>query len=174
MTSFLALLILAVPRGGAYEKEIFDAVKDVEAVYPVPTALVKAIIKRESDFNPRALSMAGAVGLMQVMPYNAARLGVTARELLAPRKNILAGVRLLAVLLKHYQGDLISTLVAYNARPRRLLAPLPSNGETPQYVATVLKYYFQYASERHLGLHGGPRLRSPSPVPTPAVAGAQT
>jgi hypothetical protein len=47
-------------------------------------------------------------------------------------------VRLLAVLLRHYEGDVISALVAYNARPRRLFAPIPRNGETPAYVWKVL------------------------------------
>ncbi len=144
MTSFLALLLLAVSRESAYDREIVQAVKVVEVVFPVPTSLVKAIIKRESDFDPTAVSKAGAIGLMQIMPQNAERLGVSAEELFNPRKNILAGVRFLAVLLRHYRGDLISTLVAYNARPRELFGPLPDNGETPRYVLAVLKHYHDY------------------------------
>jgi len=146
MTSFLGLLLLAVSRESAYDREIVEAVKAVEVVFPVPTPLVKAIIKQESDFDPSAVSKAGAIGLMQIMPQNAERLGVSAEELFNPRKNILAGVRLVAVLLRHYRADLISTLVAYNARPQELFAPLPDNRETPRYVLAVLKYYHDYSS----------------------------
>ncbi len=148
MSSFVALLLLSAPRETAYDREIIEAVKAVEVVFPVPTPLVKAIIKRESDFDPSAVSKAGAIGLMQIMPQNAERLGVSPEELFNPGKNILTGVRLVAVLLRHYRGDLISTLVAYNARPRELFAPLPDNGETPRYVLAVLRYYDDYMSPR--------------------------
>jgi soluble lytic murein transglycosylase-like protein len=92
------------------------------------------VIWVESGFRPRAVSRAGAKGLMQLMPYTARRVGIGERELFDPQRNVLGGVRLLAVLLRHYEGDVISTLVAYNARPRRLFAPIPRNGETPAYV----------------------------------------
>lgn len=75
---------------------------------------------------------------MQLMPYTARRVGIEERHLLDPAQNVLAGVRLLAVLLRHYEGDLIAALVAYNARPRRLWSPVPRNGETPAYVWKVL------------------------------------
>ena len=144
MTLVLHLLILALPIEDGFDRDIADAIAQVEAVYPVPFSLVKAIIRQESQFNPKAISKAGAIGLMQIMPYNASRLGVTSADLFNPRINILAGVRLVAVLLKHYGGDLISALVAYNARPRELLAPLPNNGETPKYVFAVVEYYMQH------------------------------
>ena len=104
----------------------------------LPVSLVKAVIQVESAFRPEALSSAGAIGLMQVLPSNAWRLGFVPQALYNPTDNILAGTRLLAALLRHYQGDVISALVAYNARPRRRLAPLPDNGETPAYVRAVL------------------------------------
>jgi soluble lytic murein transglycosylase-like protein len=126
------------PGSDAYDLEIQRAVRSVAGIWPVPTSFVKAVIHRESGFRPRAVSPAGAVGLMQVMPMNARRLGVTSAQLWTPATNILAGTRLLAVLLRHYQGDVISTLVAYNAGPRRPLAPVPENGETPEYVRGVL------------------------------------
>lgn len=75
---------------------------------------------------------------MQLMPYTARRVGVRESELFVPRRNVLAGVRLLAVLLRHYDGDIISALVAYNARPRRLFALIPQNSETPAYVWKLL------------------------------------
>jgi soluble lytic murein transglycosylase-like protein len=90
-----------------FDAEIARAVASAQDVFPVPPSLVRAIIRQESSFNPRALSRVGARGLMQVMPANAARLGVTPEELWDPAKNILAGVRLLAVLLDHYRGSSI-------------------------------------------------------------------
>jgi soluble lytic murein transglycosylase-like protein len=132
----------SLPRGvlcsRLYEAEVAAAVRDVEGVWPVPPALVRAIIQAESAFQPRALSGAGAVGLMQVLPRNAERLGVQRGQLWEPGPNILSGTRLLAVLLRHYQGDVVSALVAYNARPRKRLAPVPENGETAAYVRRVL------------------------------------
>lgn len=139
----LSLLVSALPAD-SFEAEIAAAVTDVEHVHPVPIALIKAVIQQESGFNPKAISRAGAMGLMQVMPYTAARVGLTEADLWEPATNILAGTRLLAVLLRYYRGDLISALVAYNARPRKLFAPIPRNGETPRYVAAVLKYYQTY------------------------------
>lgn len=144
----LAALVFSVVAAKAppttYDQAIQAAVRDVEHIHPVPVPLVQAIIRVESNWNPKAVSPAGAVGLMQVMPWNARRLGMRVEDLRDPSKNILAGVRLLAVLLKHYEGDVISALVGYNARPRQLGARLPQNGETPRYVKRVLEFYEQY------------------------------
>jgi len=134
----------------SYEFEIDAAVSDVASVWGVPSSLVKAIIQRESAFQPQALSRAGAVGLMQVLPRNAERLGVARGQLGEPGPNILAGTRLLAVLLRHYRGDVVSALVAYNARPRRVFAPLPENGETALYVRAVLEGWRRFAHCGHL------------------------
>jgi soluble lytic murein transglycosylase-like protein len=143
----LSFLVSAIP-GDIFEAEIAAAVRDVEHVHPVPTALIKAVIQQESGFNPKAISKAGAVGLMQVMPYTAQRVGLTEADLSDPAKNILAGTRLLAVLLRYYRGDLISVLVAYNSRPRKIFAPIPRNGETPGYVAAVLRFFHAYSTQQ--------------------------
>ena len=82
---------------------------------------------------------------MQVMPGTAGLVGVRPQDLLDPVQNIRAGVRFLSVLLDHYHGDVISTLVAYNARARKPFAPIPENGETPKYVWNVLTYYEWYS-----------------------------
>jgi soluble lytic murein transglycosylase-like protein len=91
-------------------------VASVAPVYPVPPALVKAVIKRESNFNPEAKSSAGAIGLMQVMPFNAAKVNLTVADLSAPETNILAGTRPRGA-PQVLHGDVIDALVAYNARP---------------------------------------------------------
>jgi soluble lytic murein transglycosylase-like protein len=136
----LAIWVAATPPtlGVPFEPEIDAAIAETAAVYPVPKVLVVAIIFVESSFNARAVSRAGAVGLMQLMPDTARRVGIPSQTLMAVRPNILGGVRFLAVLLRHYEGDVVSALVAYNARPRRRFAPLPANGETPHYVWKVL------------------------------------
>ena len=132
------------PRERFFEADIQSAVHAVAGVWSIPPSFVRAVIRQESDFNPNALSRAGAIGLMQVLPSNAQRLGFTPEALWKPAKNILAGVRLLAVLLRHYQGDVISALVAYNGRPRPRLAPLPDNQETPLYVRAVLRFWANF------------------------------
>lgn len=144
MVALLLIACVATPPDSRFDPEIESAVAAVAAVYSVPTALVKAVIKQESGFNPRAVSKAGAVGLMQVMPANAGRLGLTRADLWIPARNILAGVRLLAALLRYYEGDVVSVLVAYNAGPRKLFAPIPRNGETPAYVRSVISHYRSY------------------------------
>jgi soluble lytic murein transglycosylase-like protein len=137
----------AAPKPALYEAEIAAAVESVRDVWPVPPELVRAVMRQESNFDPQALSRVGAIGLMQVMPRNGAKVGFAQDELWEPAKNIVAGVRLLAVYLKHYEGDLISALVAYNAHPIELGAPVPNNGETPDYVLRVLRYYRRYRAD---------------------------
>jgi soluble lytic murein transglycosylase-like protein len=146
-TLILAAAPVTVPPPCPFAREVRAAVASVAGVHAVPEALVHAVMRQESSCRPLALSRAGARGLMQIMPANAGRLGVTTAELWVPAKNISAGVRLLAVLLRHYRGDIISALVAYNARPRKLFAPLPRNGETPRYVWRVLGFYRAYERE---------------------------
>ena len=145
LTVALVVASSAPPPDTRYDREVAAAIEDVHDVHHVPAALVKAVITRESSWNPRAVSRAGALGLMQLLPATAAKVGVSREELFDPAKNILAGVRLLAVLLRHYRGDVISALTAYNARPRELFAPIPQNGETPGYVKAVLESYARYA-----------------------------
>jgi soluble lytic murein transglycosylase-like protein len=144
MSGTLGLLLVMAAAPEPFETQIAAAVEDAKQVWPVPAELVRAVIRQESAFDPKAKSKAGAIGLMQLMPGNAAKLGFTEAELWVPAKNVMAGTRFLAVLLKHYDGDLISALVAYNAHPMKSGAPIPRNGETPEYVARVLRYYAAY------------------------------
>ena len=71
-----------------------------------------------------------------------------------PRLNILAGVRLLAALLLHYQGDIVSSLVAYNSGPKSPKT-VPSNGETPAYVVSILRFYRRFLAAE--AVDGGSR-----------------
>jgi soluble lytic murein transglycosylase-like protein len=147
----------------AYDEDIALAIADVARIYPVPPALVKAVIRRESNFNPNAVSQVGAIGLMQLMPYTAKKVGLRISDLWVPKKNILGGTRLLSALLQYYDGDVIGALSAYNARPREPLAPLPKNGETPEYVQAVLHFYEEY--------NGAPLQRSGTSLDAPLRPG---
>jgi len=146
-------------RDAAYDGAIDVAVRDVADLYPVTPALVKAIIRQESGFNPRARSHVGAIGLMQLMPFNAPKVGLREAELWIPERNILGGTRLIAALLRYYNGDMVAALAAYNAKPRNPFAPLPRNGETPQYVAAVLRFYDEYTRSAGGGLGSSVRPR---------------
>ena len=143
-------------REDAYAGAIDAAVRDVADLYPVSPALVKAVIRRESAFNPRAKSRVGAIGLMQLMPFNARKVGLRESDLWDPERNILGGTRLLAALLRYYNGDMVAALAAYNAKPRNPFAPLPKNGETPEYVTMVLRYYDEYTRQGGTGLGARP------------------
>jgi soluble lytic murein transglycosylase-like protein len=81
--------------------------------YRVPAALVRAIIKQESDWQPCVVSSKGAVGLMQLMPGTAARLGVADR--CSIDQNVSAGIRYLAWLMQQFHGDLRLVCAAYYA-----------------------------------------------------------
>ena len=112
--------------------------------YGVEFALVKAVIKAESAFDPAALSPAGARGLMQLMPETAALHGVT--NLHAPRENIEGGVRHLRLLLDRFRGNLVLTLAAYNAGAEAVTRynGVPPYQETREYVLRVLQYRESY------------------------------
>jgi len=155
----------AVPAEARYDSLIAATVAEVGGPYPVPPALVKAVMRQESSFRTDAVSRAGARGLMQVMPGTAVRVGVRAEDLFDPAQNIRAGVRLLSTLLEHYRGDVISSLVAYNARPRALFAPIPRNGETPDYVWKVLANYERYSRS------AAAASTAPSSAPAPSKSG---
>lgn len=104
-------------------------------------ALLRAVIKAESDFDPSAISKAGAVGLMQLMPDTAVKLDV--RDPYDPDENIGGGARHLRYLLDRFHGDLALALAAYNAGEHRVdqYRTLPPIDETRHYVTKVLRFY---------------------------------
>lgn len=113
--------------------------------YGVDTGLIKAVIKAESDFNPRAVSSAGARGLMQLMPATARGLGVS--DFFDPEQNVMAGTRFLRDLLKRYNGDLDSTLAAYNWGPGNVdRRPDRLPQETRSYLQRVKQLYASYSA----------------------------
>jgi len=100
--------------------------------------LVRAVVKRESAYNPWATSIKGAQGLMQLMPSVQAQFGVT--DPYDPKQNVGAGTRLLKQLLEQFDGDLPRALGAYNAGSARVeqWGGVPPFPETMQYVTGIL------------------------------------
>lgn len=130
---------LVLPGGDAsrYAGEIRAAATR----YGVPEGLVSAVIRAESGFNARAVSLKGARGLMQLMPETASTLGV--RNTFDPHQNIDGGVRHLRGLMERFGSNLSLVLAAYNAGERAVTGygGVPPYPETRQYVTRVLRLF---------------------------------
>lgn len=130
-------------------KDLDEAIKEVSKKYGVEEELIKAVIKQESGFNQNAVSRAGAIGLMQLMPKTADSLGVDPYDAL---QNLDGGTRYLRSLLNTFSGNKTLALAAYNGgigRMKKLgvdtveeISKMPS--ETRNYVNKVLRNYEQY------------------------------
>jgi soluble lytic murein transglycosylase-like protein len=121
-----------------------ETIRQAATLYQIPEQLVRAVIKVESDYDPRAVSVAGARGLMQLMPDTADRLQV--RDIDDPRENIFGGVRYLRILANSFNGDLELTIAAYNAGENEVMRSggIPSIPETRDYVVKVTRFYRRY------------------------------
>ncbi len=116
-------------------------ISDASAQTGVDSRLLKAMIKAESDFNPRAVSKKGAMGLMQIMPENFKMLDL--QNPFDPWQNIRAGARYFQKLYERFNGKLALSLAAYNAGPTAVdrYKRIPPYKETEEYVRRVLRYY---------------------------------
>ena len=119
-------------------------IERLSAEHGLEPSLVKALIARESCFDPVIVSRAGAIGLMQVMPATGRELG--AGNLYKPANNLRAGVRYLAEMHTLFDGDVRLALAAYNAGPGsvRRFGGIPPYAETRAYVERVLAYQRRY------------------------------
>jgi soluble lytic murein transglycosylase-like protein len=127
------------------KKKFTPTVDYVAKRYNLPNSLLHAVITAESSYNPVAVSRAGAVGLMQLMPETARRYGV--KDRLNPYENIHGGTRYLRDLLIMFENDLSLALAAYNAGENAVKKygnTIPPYQETRNYVNKVIKYYKQY------------------------------
>jgi hypothetical protein len=122
-------------------------IREAATLYQIPEALIRAVIRVESDFDPRAVSPANARGLMQMIPETAERMLVT--DVFDPRQNIFGGVRYLRVLANNFNGDLALTVAAYNAGEGAVMrhGGIPPYPETQDYVVRVIGHYRQYRND---------------------------
>lgn len=125
-----------LPSDSAY----LDTIQRAAQKYGVDPKLVSAVAEVESGFNPNAVSSAGAVGIMQLMPETAASLGVNPYD---AQQNIEGGAHYLRQLMDAFPGDLRRAVAAYNAGPQtvREYGGVPPYGETQAYVDSVLDLY---------------------------------
>lgn len=123
-------------------------IRQAAALYQIPEALIRAVIKVESNYDPRAVSRANARGLMQLIPATAERMMV--RDIHDPRQNIFGGVRYLRILANAFNGDLELTVAAYNAGENAVIrhGGIPPYEETQDYVVKVLGYYRHYRAQQ--------------------------
>lgn len=128
------------------KKELEQAIAWYAKRYGLHPALLRAVIKAESDFVSTAVSRRGALGLMQLMPRTAASLRV--RDPFNPIDNIAGGAKHLRHLLNRFNGNLPLALAAYNAGEHRVkqYQQIPPIQETRYYVQKVLRYYHAFRS----------------------------
>ena len=150
----------APARFSRYDQHI----QDQQSFYGIPEALIRAVIKTESDFDPNVVSSAGAKGLMQLMPDTARLMGVS--ELFDPRQNIMGGARYLQVLARRFcktpsqsseaEGgertlvcspeEKIKIIAGYHAGPAAVekYGGMPPYETTRAYVTSVMRRYDRY------------------------------
>lgn len=124
--------------------QIEAAIEEASYKHKVPAALIKAMIRQESNFNPKSISSVGAIGLMQLMPNTAEGLGVS--DPFDIRQNIDGGTKYLKGLLARFNSDYSLAIAAYNAGPNAVkkYGGVPPYEETQNHVRKVLKYYHEY------------------------------
>lgn len=137
----------SIGRLSRYDDHILEAAH----LYKLPEELVRAVIQVESNYDPRAVSPAGAHGLMQLMPFTAERMMVS--DIFDPRQNIMGGTRYLRILANMFNGDIKLTVAAYNAGENAVIryGGIPPYQETQLYVVKVLENYQRYRNEGSSG-----------------------
>jgi hypothetical protein len=146
-------------RSAARFSRYDEHIRDQQAFYGIPQAFVRAVIKVESDYDPRVVSSAGCVGLMQLMPETARHMGVT--DIWDPRQNIMGGSRYLQVLARRFcrtparQGapgfmcspeEMVRVIAGYHAGPGAVdkYGGMPPYETTRAYVTNVLQRYEEF------------------------------
>jgi|CXWL01.1.fsa_nt_gi soluble lytic murein transglycosylase len=151
------------------ERELEPMINRYSRQHQLHPALIRAVIKAESGFDPMAVSRAGAIGLMQLMPQTAVRLEV--RDLYDPEDNIGGGTKYLRQLLDRFRGNLPLALAAYNSGEHTVdrYRGLPPIDETRQYVRKVIRYYRTFLiKDGAMTGHVIAAAESAAPQPLPA------
>lgn len=127
-------------RLGGVPESMDSIFQEAASRYGIPEKLIKSVARAESNFNPRAVSHAGAMGVMQLMPGTAKSLGVT--DPFDARQNIMGGAGYLKKNLDRFGGDISLALAAYNAGPGSVdkYGGIPPYKETQNYVKKVTSY----------------------------------
>ncbi len=133
---------VAEPAAGRKPEGKFDRlITEAATKYGVDVDLIRAVIKAESNFNPRARSPVGAEGLMQLMPALQQDFGIT--DPFDPRQNVMGGVKYLRRLLDLHGGNVALALASYNAGPGNVAryGGIPPFRETRNYVKKITKWW---------------------------------
>lgn len=136
---------VAVPSSVAERLKMWEpTLVELCEKYQVDPDLARAVMRCESGGNPHAVSSAGAIGLMQLMPATARGLGVDPKD---PKRNLEGGIKYLAQLADKYDGDYVKTLAAYNAGSGKVdsYGGVPPFPETQRYVKNVFALYRKYS-----------------------------
>ena len=136
--------VAATPAAGPVDGQFSELINAAATKYGIDPALLKGLIRQESNFNPSAKSPAGAAGLTQLMPGTAAALGVA--NPLDPAQAIEGGAKYLSQQLKAFGGDVRKALAAYNAGPGAVsrYGGVPPYAETQNYVRSVMAFADEY------------------------------
>jgi hypothetical protein len=136
-----------------WDSKYNDIIMEAAKRFDVDAALVSAVIKAESDYNPRTVSNKGARGLMQLMPATAERFGVT--NSFDPAQNIHAGTRYLRWLLKTFDGNADLAVAAYNAGEGNVWKydGVPPFRETVNYIKRISKHIRKAIDEEVIPRH---------------------
>ncbi len=136
----------ALPYMGKNKQKFADLINEAANRHQVDARLVHAVIQAESAYNATAISSAGAVGLMQLMPDTARRYGVVDRN--SPDQNIDGGTHYLKDLLRMFDSNMDLAVAAYNAGENAVIRhnnSIPPYPETQNYVKTVLALYNRHS-----------------------------
>lgn len=138
------LYIKERPKPAEATKKYDGIIQEASNTFGLSFSLLKAMIKVESDFDSRAISKKGALGLMQIMPQNLRAFNI--QEPYDPKDNIMGGARYFKSLIERFEGKLPLALAAYNAGPTIVdkYRNIPPIKETEDYVKRVMKYFYLY------------------------------
>jgi len=133
--------VAAADRDPARYSRYDASIREAARTYSIPEPFIRAVIRVESDYDPRVVSVAGAQGLMQLMPGTAKRMNV--RDPFDPHQNIMGGTRYLRYLANMFGGDMVLTLAGYHAGEGAVQKydGVPPFSTTRGYIRRVLGFY---------------------------------